>query len=61
MILKRTDLYHFYLLYFRKGDLLKTIKCLASNKTSPFDNIPIKVLKNSIHIYSEKLTFSMNT
>ena len=31
-------------------------KSLSSNKAFPFDDIPVKVLKNSIHIYSEKLT-----
>ena len=45
---------------FSKGDLLKAIKSLPSNKASSFD-IPIKVLKNLlIHIYSEKLTNIFN-
>ena len=38
---------------FSKEDL-KAIISLPSNKASPFDDIPIKMLNNSIHIYSEK-------
>ena len=33
---------------------------LSSNKASPVEEIPIKILKNSIHIYSEKLTNFFN-
>ena len=39
---------------FSKDDLLKAIKSLPSNKATPFGNIPIKVLKHSIHIYSDE-------
>ena len=45
---------------FSKEDILKAIKFLSSNKASPFDDIPIKALKHSIHIYSEKLTSIFN-
>ena len=33
---------------------------LSSNKASLIEDIPIKILKNSIHIYSEKLTNIFN-
>ena len=45
---------------FSKEDILKAIKSLSSNKASPIEDIPIKILKNSIHIYSEKLTNIFN-
>ena len=41
----------FSLILFSKEDILKATKSLSSNKTSPIDGIPIKILKNSIHIY----------
>ena len=41
---------------FSKENILKAIKSLSSNKASPIEDIPIKILKNSIHIFSEKLT-----
>ena len=41
---------------FSKEDILKAIKSLSSNKASPIEDIPIETLKNSIHIYSGKLT-----
>ena len=41
---------------FSKEGILKEIKSLSSNKASPIEDIPIKILKNSIHIFSEKLT-----
>ena len=45
---------------FSKKYILKAIKSLSSNKASPFDDILIKALKHSIHIYSEKLTSIFN-
>ena len=45
---------------FSKEDILKAIKSLSSNKASPVEDIPIRILKNSIHIYSEKLTNIFN-
>ena len=45
---------------FSKEDILKPIKSLSSNKASPVEDIPIRILKNSIHIYSEKLTNIFN-
>ena len=45
---------------FAKEDILKAIKSLSSNKASLIEDIPIKILKNSIHIYSEKLTNIFN-
>ena len=45
---------------FSKEDIVKAIKSLSSNKASPIEDIPIKILKNSIHIYSEKLTNIFN-
>ena len=33
-----------------KEDILKAIKSLSSNKASPIEDIPIKILKNSIHL-----------
>ena len=45
---------------FSKEDILKVIKSLSSNKASPVEDIPINIIKNSIHIYSEKLTNSFN-
>ena len=50
----------FSLTLFSKEDILKAIKSLSSNKESPIENIPIKILKNSIHIYSEKLANIFN-
>ena len=41
---------------FLKEDILKAIKSLSSNTASPIEDIPIKILKNSIDVYSEKLT-----
>ena len=32
--------------------MIKAIKSLSSNKAFPIEEIPIKILKNSIHIYS---------
>ena len=45
---------------FLKEDILKAIKSLSSNQASPIEGIPIKILKSSIHIYSEKLTNIVN-
>ena len=50
----------FSLTLFSKEDILKAIKSLSSNKASLIEDIPIKILKNSIHIYSEKLTNIFN-
>ena len=41
---------------FSKEDILKAIKSLSSNTASPIEDISIKILKNSIAVYSEKLT-----
>ena len=41
----------FSLTLFSKEDILKAIKSLSSNKASPIEDIPINILKNSIHIY----------
>ena len=40
---------------FSKEDILKAIKSVSSTKVSATEDIHIKILKNSIHIYSEKL------
>ena len=45
---------------FLREDILKAIKPLSSNKASPVEDIPIKILKNSIQIYSEKLANIFN-
>ena len=45
---------------FSKEDILKAIKSLSSNKASPIEDIPIKILKSLIRIYSEKLTNIFN-
>ena len=45
---------------FSKSDILKAIKSLSSNKVSLIEDISIKILKNSIHIYSDKLTNIFN-
>ena len=45
---------------FSKEDILNEIKSLYSDKASPIEDIPIKILKNSIHIYSEKLANIFN-
>ena len=45
---------------FLREDILKAIKPLSSNKASPVEDIPIKILKNSIQIYSEKLASIFN-
>ena len=39
--------------FLSKEDILKAKKSRSSNKVSPTEDIPIKILKNSIHIYSE--------
>ena len=46
--------------FFSKGDLRKAIKFRPSKKAFSFDDILIKVLKNSIHIYLDKLTSIFN-
>ena len=43
---------------FSKEDILKVIKSLSSYKASPIEDMPIKILKNSIHISSEKLNLT---
>ena len=46
-----------------KENIIKAIKSLSSNKASSVnvsEDIPFKILKNSIHIYSEKLTNILN-
>ena len=48
----------FSFILFSKEDILKAIK--SSNKASLIEDIPIKILKNSINIYSEKLTNIFN-
>ena len=45
---------------FSKEDIVKAIKSLSSNKASPTEDIPIKILKSLIRIYSEKLTNIFN-
>ena len=45
---------------FPKEEILKAIRSLSSNKISPIEDILIKILKNPIHIYSEKLTNVFN-
>ena len=45
---------------FSKEDILKAIKSLSSSKASQNEDIPISILRNSIHIYSEKLTNIFN-
>ena len=45
---------------FSNEDILKAIKSLSSYKASPIEDIPIKTLKNSIHIYPEKLINIVN-
>ena len=46
--------------FFSKGNIPKVIKSLSSNIASPVEDIPIKILKNSMHIYSEKLNNIFN-
>ena len=43
---------------FSKENILKVIKSLSSYKASPIEDMPIKILKNSIHISSEKLNLT---
>ena len=43
---------------FAKEDILRAI---SSNKVSPFDDNPIKILNNSIHIFLEKLSNIFNS
>ena len=50
----------FLLTLFSKNDILKAIKSLFSNNPSSFDDIRIMILKNSIQIYSKKLTNIFN-
>ena len=45
---------------FSKEDILKAIKSLSSSKASQNEDIPISILRNSIHICSEKLTNIFN-
>ena len=45
---------------FSKEDIPKPIKYSSSNEASLIENIPITILKNSIHIYSEKLANIFN-
>ena len=45
---------------FSKEDIPKPIKSSSSNEASLIEDNPITILKNSIHIYSEKLTNIFN-
>ena len=45
---------------FSRDNILKAIKSLSSNKASPIEDVPVKMLKNSTHIYSQKLTNVFN-
>ena len=45
---------------FSKEDIPKPIKFSSSNEASLIEDNPITILKNSIHIYSEKLTNIFN-
>ena len=51
----------FSFVLFSKEDILKAIKSLSSNKTSPIENISIKNFKNLIHVDSEKLFSKFST
>ena len=37
---------------FKETEIIKTIKVLPKNKTSTFKGIPVKIMINSVHIYS---------
>ena len=55
MLLKRSNF-----TLFSKDNLFKAIKSLPGDEASLFVDISIKVLKNSIQMYSEKLTQNYN-
>ena len=40
--------------------MIKIIKELAKNKAIPFKDIPVKIMANSIHVYSHALTKIFN-
>ena len=46
----------FSFILFSKEDNIKAIKSLSSHKASPINHTPIKILKQSIYIYSERLS-----
>ena len=43
-----------------QDEMIKIIKELARNKASPFKDIPVKIMVNSIHVYSHALTKIFN-
>ena len=45
---------------FSEEYILKAIKSSSRNKASPIEDIPIKILKNSIHVCSKELTKIFN-
>ena len=45
---------------FKKTEIIKTIKELPKNKLSTFKDIPVKIMVNSVHIYSPVLTSIFN-
>ena len=45
---------------FQETEVLKTIKELPKNKASTFKDMPVKIIINSVHIYSKVLTNIFN-
>ena len=45
---------------FKKTEIIKAIKELPKNKASTFKDIPVKIMANSVHIYSQVLTNIFN-
>ena len=42
-------------LEFKETEIIKTIKELAKSKANTFKDIPVKIMANSVHIYSQIL------
>ena len=45
---------------FKETEIIKTIKKLPKNKASTFKDISVKIMMNSVHIYSQVLTNIFN-
>ena len=45
---------------FKESEIIKTIKELPKNKAGTLEDIPVKIMVNVVHIYSQVLTNMCN-
>ena len=45
---------------FKETEIIKIIKELSKNKASIFKDIPVKIMINSVHVYSQGFTNNSN-